>query len=261
MPRKPTLSPSKISTYLACPVKYRWTYVDERGKWYLRSKSYYSFGLTLHKVLERFHDSSDLGVQTVHQALAAYEENWIEAGFSSAEEMAEAFGEGKEIIARHIEEALAQPTAAKTILIEKTLRKDLGEFVLLGRLDRVDEHEDGTVEVIDYKSGRQEVSAEDVATDLAMCCYQVLLRHHFPGRPVRASILALRTGASASYALGDEEAQRFEQDLCLLGSEILSCDFNELTPKPKDLCRDCDFLTLCLKHSEFASSMDALSRT
>ncbi|HCE00424.1 MAG TPA: hypothetical protein DER07_05235, partial [Armatimonadetes bacterium] len=83
MARKPTLSPTKISTYLACPSKYRWTYVDERGRWYIRSKSYFSFGTTLHKVLQRFHDSRDAGVQTVGQALAAYEESWIEAGFES----------------------------------------------------------------------------------------------------------------------------------------------------------------------------------
>lgn len=251
MPRKPTLSPSKISTYLACPVKYRWTYIDERGKWYMKAKSYYSFGLTLHKVLERFHDSNDVGVQTVHQALAAYEENWIEAGFSSAEEMAEAFGEGKEIVERYVEEALAKPAVSKTLYIEKMLRKDLGEFVLLGRLDRIDEYEDGTVEVVDYKSGRSSVSVEDVATDLAMCCYQVLLRHHFPGRPIRASILALRTGKWASYSLSDEEADQFEKDLCVLGSEILSCDFGELAPTPKELCADCDFLPLCSKHPCF----------
>lgn len=256
MPRKPTLSPSKISTYLACPAKYRWTYIDERGKWYMKAKSYYSFGLTLHKVLERFHDSNDAGVQTVHQALAAYEESWIEAGFSSAEEMAEAFGEGKEIVERYVEEALAKPAASKTLYIEKMLRKDLGEFVLLGRLDRIDEYEDGTVEVVDYKSGRSSVSAEDVATDLAMCCYQLLLRHHFPGRPIRASILALRTGNWASYSLSDEEADQFEKDLCVLGSEILSCDFGELTPAPKELCSDCDFLPLCSKHPEFDFPVD-----
>jgi len=259
MPRKPTLSPSKFSTYLACPVKYRWTYVDERGKWYFKAKSYYSFGLTLHKVLERFHDASDTGVETVHQALAAYEENWIEAGFSSAEEMAEAFGEGKIILERHIEDLLARSPRAKTLFVEKTLRKDLGEFVLVGRLDRIDEYEDGTIEVVDYKSGRTEVSAEDVATDLAMCCYQLLLRHHFAGRPVRASILALKTGSSACHSLSDEEADSFERDLRTLGNEILSCNFPELAPTPKDLCADCDFLSLCNKHPDFNYPEDAVA--
>lgn len=251
MPRKPTLSPTKFSTYLACPVKYRWTYIDERGKWYLRSKSYYSFGLTLHKVLERFHNADDAGVQTVHQALAAFEENWIEAGFSSAEEMAEAFGEGKELIERHVEEALAQPSTANTLYVEKMLRKDLGEFVLLGRLDRVDEYEDGTIEVVDYKSGRSGVSEEDVATDLAMCCYQLLLRHQFPDRPVRAAIIALRAGTSASASMTDEEATQFENDIKALGITILNREFADLTPVPKPLCPTCDFLPLCKKHPEF----------
>ena len=182
VPRKPTLSPSKITTYLACPVKYRWTYVDERGKWYLRSKSYYSFGSTLHRVLERFHDAGDAGVTTTDQVLAAYEESWIDAGFSSADEMAEAFGEGKLILERHVEEARSRATTAKVLLLERQLRYDMGEFVLLGRLDRVDEHEDGTLEIVDYKSGRQDVSEDEVKTDIAMACYQLLVKRKYPDR-------------------------------------------------------------------------------
>lgn len=251
MARKPTLSPSKITTYLACPVKYRWTYVDDRGKWYLRSKSYYSFGTTLHGVLQRFHDEGDTGVRTVGEALAAYEESWIDAGFRSAEEMAEAFGEGKVILERHIEESLQAPKTAKTILIERQLRVDLGSFVLIGRLDRLDEHEDGTLEIIDYKSGRQGVTAEEIQTDIAMACYQLLVRAKYPDQPVKATILALRSGSQASYAMSDAEAEEFQRDLIRLGEEILGEDYPELIPVYKPLCANCDFLPLCRKHEEF----------
>ena len=252
MPRKPTLSPSKITTYLACPIKFRWTYVDERGKWYLRSKSYYSFGSTLHRVLERFHDSGDVGVNTTEEVLAAYEESWIDAGYSSAEEMAEAFGEGREILERHVQLTLEKPKEAKTIFVERQFRKDLGDFSLIGRVDRVDEYEDGTLEIVDYKSGREKVEEEEVASDIAMCCYQILLRHKFPGVPVRARIVALRTGSTASAAMTDEEAERFEQDILVLGREILNEDYAELTPVFKPLCPRCDFVPLCRKHPEFA---------
>src|ERR1051326_5113827 len=149
MSRKPSLSPTKLSTYLACPVKYRWTYVDDRGKWYLRSKSYYSFGSTLHRVLERFHSSDDAGVETTAEALAAYEENWIDAGFSSAEEMAEAYHEGKEILERHVQDFAKRESAARVLYVEKQLRLDMGLFDLTGRIDRIDEHEDGTLEIVD----------------------------------------------------------------------------------------------------------------
>jgi putative RecB family exonuclease len=239
MARKPTLSPSRITTYLACPAKYRWTFQDPRGKWYLRSKSCYSFGTTLHKVLERFHDSGDCGVSTTYQALAAYEESWLDAGFSSAEEMAE------------VEQHLTLPVSGKTLFVERLFKKDMGDFTLVGRVDRVDELEDGTLEIIDYKSGRESVCVDDVRSDIAMACYQLLLRSQFPDRAVCASILALRTNQKATCALSDEELDEFAFDLRELGRRILCHDWYELVPVSKQLCIACDFVTLCRKHPEF----------
>jgi RecB family exonuclease len=190
-------------------------------------------------------------VQTVEQALAAFEESWIDAGYESAEEMAEAMGEGKEIVERHIVEAVSLPATAKTLWVEKMLRKDLGEFVLIGRLDRVDEHDDGSLEIVDYKSGRTAPAAEDVADDVAMCCYQLLVKERFPDRAVRATIMALRTGESASAALDDETMRAFEQDLVAIGREILGRDYEELAPIYKAICPNCDFLPLCRKHPDF----------
>ena len=251
MSRKPSLSPSKITTYLACPVKYRWTYVDDRGKWYIKARSHYSFGATLHRVLERFHDSNQNGVETTAEVMAAYEESWISAGFSSAEEMAEAHGEGKEILERHVREEAFQPAGAKTLFVEKQLKLDLGPFVLVGRLDRVDEHEDGSLEVIDYKSGRETVSAEDVQADIAMSCYQLLLRSQYPDKPISATVLALRSGEKASHGMSVEEMAEFESDIRFIGSQILAHDYEMLVPTFKRICGGCDFLTICRKHEDF----------
>jgi RecB family exonuclease len=253
--RKPTLSPSKITTYLACPLKYRWTYVDARGRWYLKSKSYYSFGTTLHRVLERFHDEGDEGVATTSEVLAAYEESWIDAGYHSAEEMAEAYGEGREILERHVEATLARPPEAKTLFVERMLRKDMGAFSLIGRLDRVDEYPDGTLEIVDYKSGRQAVTEEEVACDIAMSTYQLLLRDQFPDRPIRARIVALRTGDSAVWSLNREELEEFERDIRVVGINILEDDIYERLPTFKVACPRCDFLPLCRRHEEFAESL------
>lgn len=262
MARKPTISPSKITTYLACPVKYRWTYVDSRGKWYLRAKSYYSFGATLHQVLQRFHDSDDEGVSTTDQAMAAYEESWIDAGFNSAEEMAEAFGEGKLILERHIEEETRRPLTSRTLFVEKQLKMDFDSFELIGRIDRVDELEDGTLEIIDYKSGRFSVSEDDVSNDLALGCYQLLLKQKYPDRKIVATIVALRSGASATSSLGEQELIEFSRDIGVLGYNILNDEFYDRIPKPKALCggcsrAKCDFLPLCLKHPDFADIYSA----
>ncbi|MBN9503079.1 MAG: hypothetical protein BGO01_08060 [Armatimonadetes bacterium 55-13] len=251
MPRRPTLSPTKITTYLACPVKFRFTYKDSRGKWYMRAKSYYSFGTTLHRVLERFHDEGDIGVQTTDQAVAAMEESWIDAGFSSAEEMQEAFSEGKTILERYVNAAKDRPSNVHTLMVERMIKMPFPEFDLVGRVDRVDEHEDGTLEIVDYKSGRELVSEEDVRTDLAMCAYQLMLHHLYPDRGIRATIIALRSGAEASYSLTQDERSEFAHDLEQLGLQILRTEYDQLTPKPKELCRGCDFLPLCRTYPDF----------
>jgi putative RecB family exonuclease len=255
--RKPSISPTKLSTYLACPVKYRWTYVDERGKWYLRSKSYYSFGTTLHRVLERFHGPEDNGVETTAQALAEYEDNWIDAGFSSAEEMAEAYHEGKEMLERHVEDYKKRETTAKVLFVEKLLKLDLGLFHLTGRIDRVDEHEDGTLEIVDYKTGRDDVSAEDVQNDIAMSCYQLLLAREFPDRRITATIHALRSGMHATCSLTSAELDQFEKDVTLLGGEILTQEYYDLEPRLKRLCQGCDFVPLCKRHEDYAEAVAA----
>jgi putative RecB family exonuclease len=255
---KPTLSPSKITTYLACPLKYRWTYVDDRGKWYLRAKSHYSFGTTLHRVLERFYASEGRGVETREQLAAIYDESWIEAGFSSADEMAEAYGEGKEMLERHVAEAQFRPTTAHTLYTEKKLKLEFDEFLLIGRVDRIDEHDDGTLEIIDYKSGRASVTEEDVATDIAMAVYQLLLRATHPDRNVIATIVALRTGEKASAHLSDEELASFRRDVHTLGCEIVTNEYHDFVPRLMALCRSCDFLPLCRRHEEFADALAAV---
>jgi RecB family exonuclease len=257
VPRKPTLSPSKLTTYLACQTKYRWTYVDERGRWFLRSKSYFSFGATLHRVLQRYHDQTDTSVQTSAQAIIALEESWIAAGYASAEQMEQALEKAKAIVTGYVEAAEQRPREVLTLWVERMLRLDLGEFVLTGRIDRLDEWPDGTLEIVDYKSRRSGVTCEDVASDLAMACYQLLVTHHYPDRPVLATIHALRSGEQASWSMPKDELAAFGEDIRALGIEILNRDWEADVPTWKELCVECDFRPLCLKYPDFREEFEA----
>ncbi|MCH8275084.1 MAG: PD-(D/E)XK nuclease family protein [Armatimonadetes bacterium] len=256
MARKPTISPTKITTYLACPVKYKWTYVDPRGKWFMRAKSYYSFGSSLHSVLQRFHDEGDKGVQTKEQALAKLAENWVTAGYATPEEAAEALAEGRELIAGYVDAQAERPPGIQTIFLEKQLRDDLGEFVLIGRVDRVDELEDGSLEIIDYKSGRDATEPDELRDDIAMNCYQLLVRSKMPGKRVLSTVIALRTQSSTTVEPSEEEVEQFKQDLLALAGEILSRDYENLVPTVKEICPECDFLPLCRRNEEFAEEYE-----
>lgn len=242
--RKPVLSPTRINTYLECALKYRFIYVDRIGRYFLRARSYHSFGNTLHQVLQTFHVGG--GKQSVEEMNRELMHRWISAGYVSATQEQQHRELGQQILATyHQQQQERDRTLARTIATEKTITCDMGPFKLLGRVDRIDEHPDGTLEIIDYKSGRLETSPEEVAGDLAMNIYQLILSRIYPDRTILGTIYCLRSGIQASASQTAEEREAFAEDILMLGQEILSRDYSAVYPVPLAICPDCDFLPIC----------------
>ena len=246
-PRKPTLSPTKINTFLTCAVKYRYVYSDKIGKFYSRARSYYSFGATLHNVLQEFHEQ---GATHSPEALQVeLEQKWISAGYDTPAQAQEHREAGGKIVQAyheaHQERIVAQ---VETLFTEKTITCDLGPFKLTGRTDRIDRHPDGRLEIVDYKSGRMETTPEQVANDLAMNCYQLILSKLYPDAGIFATIYCLRSGVSASAEQSPEFRAEFEREVIALGREIIETDYAALRPVPIEPCPSCDFLTVCERY-------------
>lgn len=258
MARRPTLSPSKLSCYLACPHRYYWTYESGQGQWFLKTRSYYAFGLSLHRALEAFHATGESGLPSTETLLAAFDEKWIDAGYASADEMQAAYGEGKEILERFAESAAGAASRGKVLHVEKSLRKEMGEWDLIGRADRIDEVDDAIV-VVDYKSGRTQVTPHDVAEDIAMGCYALMTRDLYPGRPVAATLYALRSGAEATHTFSDPELDEIAFAVRELGDRVRTHYWEEFHPKPKGLCASCEFAVLCRRDPEYVSQLPQVS--
>ncbi len=243
-PRKPIMSPTRIGAYLECAMKYRYLYVDKIGRFYVRARPEYSFGSTLHQVLQHFHREG--GVPSADDLVRHYEDRWIGAGYETPDQEQAYQEAGRGMVeAYHRAAAGRLAQGVETILTEKGIRTDMGPFILSGRVDRVDRHADGTLEVVDYKSGRMEVTPEDVAGSLAMNIYQLILRRNHPGTRVIATIYCLRSGVQASSGMTNEEAERFGQDILILGEEIISRDFEAVEPVRIEACDSCEFLPRC----------------
>jgi putative RecB family exonuclease len=242
--RKPTLSPTRIATFLECAVKYKYIYQDKLGKFYLRARAGYSFGSTLHHVLQQFHEQG--ATHTAEEMTAQLEERWIGAGYETVEQEQQQREAGQQIVqAYHTAYQERAQAEVETFATEKTLSCDMGRFKLSGRVDRIDRHLDGSLEIIDYKSGRWETTPEEVANSLAMCCYQLILKRLYPESRVFATIYCLRSGFSASAELTGEPLETFERELILLGHEILDEAYDTLEPVRMDICPECDFYTRC----------------
>ncbi len=244
MGRKPALSPTRIGTYLECAVKYRYVYIDKIGRFYLRSHAGYSFGSTLHRVLQEFHEAG--ARHSVEEMAAEMERRWIPAGYESEAQEQEHREAGRIIVAAYHEAHKERSEKqVETIATEKTISCDMGRFTLTGRVDRIDRHPDGGLEIVDYKSGRRETSPDEVLNNLAMSCYQLILSKMYPGTAVMATIYSLRSGSQTTVSLQGDALTRFEQDIITLGNEILDTKYAGLEPAPVPACPDCDFLPRC----------------
>ena len=249
------ISPTKLRTYLACPAKYRLEYIDKLGRFYHRARAGYAIGHSLHRALDVFHNAGGAEAVTAEDLTASLEQVWVAKGYADTHQEAAYREEGLRILQEYHAHAVAtraeapvEVAPATTLWTEKTLRMDLSpEIALSGRIDRVDEHADGALEIVDYKSGRDAVSEEDVRDALALSIYQILVKHHCPDRRVFATLVALRTGARASAELSDEEREEITAGCRELGEEIRNREWESVLPVVNDHCPYCDFLPHCAR--------------
>ena len=259
LPRKFVISPTKLRIYYQCPMKYRLEYIEKMGRFFHRINAGHAFGSTLHRALDAFHNAGGAANVSAEELTASLEQVWVGGvgkGFSGEEQLAAFREEGLRILTEYHAAHAAQtveappdaPPAPQLLFTEKTLRMDLTPDVALsGRVDRVDEHHDGALEILDYKSGRETVSEDDVARSLALNIYQALLKHKMPDRRVFATLVALRTGALASHELTDEERAHLLADCAETGETLRTKDWEGTLPVLNDHCPYCDFLPHCTR--------------
>jgi len=261
--RKFVISPTKLRTYYQCPAQYRLEYIDKIGRFYHRARAGFAFGHSLHRALDAFHNAGGTETVTAETLTASLDSVWVAKGYEGGEEEAAFRSEGVRILQDYHtaqvahQEAVksdaeakgeAPPPPPKLLFTEKTLRVDLSPDVALsGRVDRVDEHHDGALEIVDYKSGRSEVTDEDVSGSLALSIYQLLLKAKMPDRRVFATLVALRTGASGSHELTSDERENLAAECLETGETIRGKDWENVLPVVNDHCPYCDFLPHCEK--------------
>ena len=252
-PRKPSklrLSPTRIGTFLACRMMYRYDYVDKIGRFYHKSYAGNSFGATLHQALHDFHVAGGVESEDSQALARRAADSWRSAGYDDAAQEALHRELAADILHSYHQAQAASAGRARLFLAEKMIAWDMGPFVLNGRVDRIDEHvADGALEIIDYKSGRSGVTKESVEEALAMCVYQLIVKRVYPERRVMATIHALRSGETATVELSDEQLARWEDEIRQTGREIIETDWEAVRPVYlADVCPDCDFLSLCERY-------------
>lgn len=160
------LSYSQIQTFLMCPLRYKLQYLLKIPQPEVEATS---FGATIHTSLEQFYREFKLD-QTIglKKLLDIYKSSWIPVGYSSQVQQEKTKRVGEQMLKRYFEK-LHDPKA-RILDLEKFFTLKIDDISIVGVLDRVDEKENGGLEIIDYKTGKM-IQEKEVVTNLQLSIY------------------------------------------------------------------------------------------
>lgn len=185
------LSYSQIETFQTCPLHYKLRYIYKVPTPPTASQS---FGTSMHATLKEFYENMNTPAfakatagnkrleKLIFDLLA---KNWIDQGFSSKKQEGDFFEKGKLYLAGFLKQGFSSKNLP--ITMEQTFTVPLGEGLKIGgRLDRVDDIGNGTIEIIDYKTGATIPSQRDVDKNLQLSFY-ALAATKIPNAPFAKS--------------------------------------------------------------------------
>jgi len=238
-PRLPRFSPTRLSLYIFCPRAY-YLYYDQGLRWGGQTAGF-ALGGSLHRSLQLFHDRGGAAQVPLEELLEGLRERWNPSVYASPEESQAHLAAGEAALQRYY--AGETEPGRETVWTEKMLQHRYERFILWGRLDRLDRRPEGSLEVVDYKSGRLETSEAELHGSLALRIYQLLTARTYPGAAVHASIHSLRSGHRATLSRTAAELDRVEQEVIEIAHTIL--DDEMMAATPGEQCRECVYPRVC----------------
>ena len=163
------LSYSKLSSYKRCPRAWKKVYLDGIG---LQPRPFFSFGTAMHEAMEIFYDPRERRKPSLRCLLDLWDQAFKKypAGYRDQEEARTYHQHGVEMIEKYYASFVAKTGYRPAHSVEEYFELPLGRNVVMtGYIDRIDRREDGTFEIVDYKTeptmrSQAELDADDQLT-------------------------------------------------------------------------------------------------
>ena len=234
-----TLRQTAIRTYLECPLRFRFEYLDRIPH---RASAALAFGRAFHRTLERFHREQVTKLTPAH---LLFHQVWAQVliedrpHFEKNTQEREYAALGPELMTLYLACPLAQ---REPLLLEYHFALELHGHTLTGTLDRLDDTPAGLV-LVDYKTGKRRPNQALLDDDLQFTLYSWGVTETL-GLPVaRCEYLHLRKMETFVTHRGPEHFQRLREDI--LPSVFRGLEAGVFPPSPSFWCHYCDYRYLC----------------
>ncbi len=243
---------SQIEAFTNCPLQYKFNFILKIP---VLAKSVFVFGRVIHNTLRDFfsplltsYNQPDLFDADENKnkklifkdLLLSYQLNWQEDGYASKEEKEEYKNKGRKML-KLIFDYYEKEGWPKPVFIEKNFLVSIGGHIFKGAIDRVDKLEDGTYEIIDYKTGNPKEKI-DYKTKRQLILYKIALEDGLGLKISKLSYFYLENGYKQSF---ESDAKLEEKLKAGLLEGVQGIIKGEFSPKPSMLCDYCDFRSIC----------------
>jgi RecB family exonuclease len=261
MPRRLFVcTPSRLTTFLDCPRRYRMTYLDRPRRPAGPPWAHNSFGASVHAALAGWWRLPRAG-RTADGAEAQLDAAWSAQGYRDPAQSDGWLARGRAMVRRYV--ATLDPDR-EPLGVERTLGARTERLALSGRLDRLDDR-DGQLVVVDYKTGRRPLTVDDARGSLALALYAIAAAATLRRPCVRVELHHIPTGAVHAFDHTNESLARQLRRAEQIADEAASATAaltapgppggvespagvdaaQPFPPRPGAQCGSCDFRAHC----------------
>ncbi|WP_084298520.1 RecB family exonuclease [Actinoplanes friuliensis] len=254
-------TPSKLGSYADCPRRYRYTYIDRPSPQKGPPWAHNSLGASVHTALKNWYAvTPDRRVPESMPMLL--KSTWVREGYRDVDQERIAYRKALGWLDTYVTglDPEDEPLGVERVVATKT-----AVLAFNGRADRIDSRvgDDGPEAVIvDYKTGRSGLDADDARGSQALALYAYAAERVFRRPCRRVELHHLPTGTVASHEHTEESLARQVARAEDTARDIMAAEKAvaagadpdaEFPTNPGTLCSWCDFRRSCPAGQEVAA--------
>jgi putative RecB family exonuclease len=244
-----TLTPSKVVAFTNCPLAFRFSQIERRPE---PPSPHAVKGTLVHAALEGLFWNHTPGARTPDAAHAELERCWEDLQHDDEyvelaldRDGAESFlADARTLVDNYFR--LEDPNEAQAVGIELGVETVVDGMRLRGIIDRLDVKPDGSLIVVDYKTGRAPSERYERGSMGGVQTYALLCESLLGRAPAEVRLLYLRQPVAISTVASEQSIRGQRRRATAVWTAIeRACDAEDFRPHVGPLCNYCNFKDSC----------------